>query len=131
MGGVGPLVVVEGDPASDARLGLRPGFPSVQVNTFILQRPPETLDKDVVQVSGFAIHGDFGLGSLQPVGPVEGRELTTLIRVHDLRRPKFVDRLVQCLKAEVGLQRVREAPGQNFPRDPIHDGHQVKEPGPQ
>jgi len=32
MGGVGPLVVVEGDPASDADLYLRAGLPSVQVD---------------------------------------------------------------------------------------------------
>ena len=36
-GGVGPLMVVEGDPASDAGLGLGPCFPSVQVNAFILK----------------------------------------------------------------------------------------------
>ena len=29
--GAGPLVVVEGDPASDAGLGLRAGFPGVQI----------------------------------------------------------------------------------------------------
>lgn len=42
MGGVGPLVVVEGDPAPDASLGLRSGFPSVQVDAFILLGAPET-----------------------------------------------------------------------------------------
>ena len=39
--GVGPLVIAEGDPASDAGLGLRPGFPSVQIDAFIFQGPPE------------------------------------------------------------------------------------------
>jgi hypothetical protein len=29
MGGVWPLVIVEGDPATDACLGLRPGLPAV------------------------------------------------------------------------------------------------------
>jgi len=56
MGGVGPLVVVEGDPASDTGLGLRSSLPGVQVDTLILQRPPEAFDEDVVQVSGFAVH---------------------------------------------------------------------------
>ena len=54
MGGMGPLVVVEGDPASDASPGLCPGFPSVQVDAFILQGPPKALDEDVVQIPGFA-----------------------------------------------------------------------------
>ena len=39
--GVGPQVVVEGDPASDAGLGLRSGFPGVQIDAFIFQGPPE------------------------------------------------------------------------------------------
>ena len=57
----------------------------------------------VVQISGFAVHRDFGLGPLQPVGPVEGRELRALVGIHDLGRPKFVDGLVQSLDAEVRL----------------------------
>jgi hypothetical protein len=37
MGGVRPLVVVEGDPAPDTCLDLRSGFSSVQIDAFILQ----------------------------------------------------------------------------------------------
>ena len=81
MGGVGPLVVVEGDPAADAGLRLRTALPGMQVDAFILYRPPEPFDKDVVQIAGFAIHGDFGLGPFQPVGPVERRELAALIGI--------------------------------------------------
>ena len=39
--GVGPQVVVEGDPASDTGFGLRPGFPGMQVDAFVFQGPPE------------------------------------------------------------------------------------------
>jgi len=49
MGGVGPLVVVEGDPAPDAGLGLRPGFPGIQVDAFILERPPQAFNEVKVQ----------------------------------------------------------------------------------
>ena len=130
MGGVGPQVVVEGDPASDAGLGLGSGFPGMQIDAFIFQRPPEALDEDVVQVSGFAIHRDFGLGPLQPVGPVEGCELGALIGVHDLGRAKAMDRLVQGFEAKVGLQRVGDAPGQHLAGEPVHDRDKVKEPTP-
>lgn len=106
MGGVEPLVVLEGDPALDASLGLCAGFPSAQIDAFILQRPPATFNEDVVEVSGFAVHGDLGLGPLQAVGPVEGCELATLVGIHDLGRAKLVDRFVQRLEAEVGLQGV-------------------------
>lgn len=83
MGGVGPQVVVEGDPASDARFCLRSGFPGVQIEIFILQRPPETFNEDVVEVSGFAIHRDLGLGPLQPVGLVVALPLNPRRGVQD------------------------------------------------
>ena len=37
MGGMGPLVVVECDPAADTCLGLEPSFPCVQIDALILQ----------------------------------------------------------------------------------------------
>ena len=51
MGGVGPQVVVEVDPTSDACLGLRPGLTGVQIDAFVLQGPPEALDEDVVEAA--------------------------------------------------------------------------------
>ena len=81
----------------------------------------------VVEVSGFAVHRDFGFCPLQPVGPVEGCELGALIGVHDFGRTELVDRLVQRFEAEVRLQRVGDAEGQNLAREPVHDGHQIKE----
>ena len=77
---------------------------------------------------------------LQPVGPVEGRELTALVGIHDLRRAELVDRLVQSLEAELGLKRVRYPAGQHLAGEPVHalrrlktiayrpkDGHQIEE----
>ncbi len=49
MGSVWAMVVVESDPAPDASPCLRPGFPSVQIDAFILQGPPETLDEPKVR----------------------------------------------------------------------------------
>jgi hypothetical protein len=72
MGDAGPQVVLEGDPAPDASFGLGPCFPSMLVKALILQQPAETLDEDVVQVSGFAVHGYFDLGpprSKMPAAP--------------------------------------------------------------
>jgi hypothetical protein len=127
MGSVRALVVVEGDPAPDASLGLRSCFPSVQINAFILQRPPEALDEDVVQASALAIHRDPGADALQSVCPGEGRELRPLIGVHDLGRAELVDRLVQRLDAEVGLKRVRYPPSPHLAGVPVHDGDQIEE----
>lgn len=71
MGGVGPLVVVEGDPPTDAILGLRAGLPSVQIDALILQGPPEAFDEDVVDAAPFAVHRDPAADPFQPVGPGE------------------------------------------------------------
>ena len=49
MGSVRALVVVEGDPAPDADPSLRPRFPGVQIDAFILEGPPQALDEDVVE----------------------------------------------------------------------------------
>ena len=99
-------MVVKGDPAPDAGSRLRPGFPSVQIDAFILQGAPEALDEDVVDEAPFAVHRDPGAHPFQPVRPGEGRELRPLIGVHNLGRTELVDRLVQRLDAEVGFQRV-------------------------
>ena len=126
--GMGPQVVVEGDPASDIGRGLRPGFPRIRVDIFTCQRPTQAFDKDVVQIPGLAVHRDLGLAPLQPVSPVKGRELRPMVGVHDLGRAKLVDGFVQRFEAELGLKRVRDAPGQHLAGEPVHDGHQIKEP---
>jgi hypothetical protein len=71
---------------------------------------------------------DASLGPLQPVGPVEGCELASLISVYYLGRAELVDRLVQSLEAEVRFQRVLYPPGQNFSGEPVHDGDQIQKP---
>ena len=60
MGSVGSSMVVEGDPRSDGGLCLRSCFPGVQIDAFILQRSPQTLDEDIVDAAPFAIHRDPG-----------------------------------------------------------------------
>jgi hypothetical protein len=55
MGGVRPLVVVKGDPQPDTCLGLRSGFPGVEVNAFVLQGPPKAFDEDVVEAAALAV----------------------------------------------------------------------------
>jgi hypothetical protein len=90
------LMVVKSDPAPDASSLLRPGFPSVQIDAFILQGAPEALEEDVVDAATFAIHRDPAAPPpFQPVRPGEGRELRPLVGVHDLGRAELVDSLVR------------------------------------
>ena len=45
-------MIVEAHPFPDPDLGLRSGFPSVQVDAFILQGPPQAFDEDVDPLPG-------------------------------------------------------------------------------
>lgn len=58
MGSLRSLVTVEGDPAIDCSLGLYAFFLSLQIDTFILQGPPQALDEDVVYAAPLAVHRD-------------------------------------------------------------------------
>ncbi|KPN62568.1 hypothetical protein AKJ29_10225 [Aliiroseovarius crassostreae] len=51
----------------------------------------------VVELDPSAERGDADAGSAQLVGPDKGRELRTLIGVHDLWRAEAGDSLLQCL----------------------------------
>ena len=56
MGGVSPLVSVEGDPPANAGLGLRAGLPGVQIDALMFQGPPKEFDEDVVEAALFPVH---------------------------------------------------------------------------
>jgi len=49
MGGMGPLMVVKGDPSANTGLGLRTDLPGVQIDALIFQGSPEAPDEDVVE----------------------------------------------------------------------------------
>ncbi|MPL79696.1 hypothetical protein SDC9_25580 [bioreactor metagenome] len=50
----------------------------------------------------------------------------TMLHVHDLGRSEAEAPLVQGLDAELRLQRVRAAPGQDLAGEPVHDRDQVE-----
>lgn len=54
--GVWPLSVVKSDPAVDDAFGLEAVLQFVQLDGLLLQGPPQTLDKYVVEVSPPTIH---------------------------------------------------------------------------
>jgi len=59
-------------------------------------------------------HGYTDPGPLERVGPGEGRERAALVGVHDFRPSEPADCLIERLLAELGFQRVRDAPGENL-----------------
>lgn len=102
----------------------------MQVDAPVFQGSPEPFYKNVVEEAAFSVHRDPHANPAQPVRPGEGREQRSLIGIHDLGRAEIVDGLVQRLDKELGLQRVRDAPGQNLAGVPIQDRQKVEEPAP-
>ena len=119
MGGMRPVMIVEGHPAPDAGFRLRARVPCVQVNALVLQRPPKALDEDIVDAASLAVHRDAGAGALHAVRPGKGRELAALVAVHDLGRTEAVHRLVERLDTELGLAGIGDPPSQDLAGKPV------------
>src|SRR3546814_5138570 len=79
-----------------------------QVDALVLQRAPQPLDKDVVEKAAAPIHRDAHAGLLQALRPGPGGELAALVGVEDFWATIALDRLVQRLDAEPGVQRSEE-----------------------
>ena len=128
------LGVVIGEPLADARLCFWALFKAVQVNAFILQRPPQTLDHRVVDPPTLAVHADLDLdldlGRGQHVDPRTAGELPTLVGVEDLRSAIFGDCLFYGLHTEVSIHPIGQPLSQHFAAEPVHDRHKIQEAAP-
>ena len=98
--------VVEVDEAANVRPGIARGLVGLEVDLLVFDRLPEALDQDVIAPAPLAVHADCDLVRLQELDEFRARELAALIGVDDLGLAIPRDRLLQCLDAEVGLQRV-------------------------
>ena len=107
-------------------LGLEPVDQLVKLDRFVLQRPPQPLDEDVVQAPPAAVHRALRARRQHPLGERRARKLRPLIGVEDLRRAR-PKRCFQRLDAEAGVHRVRQPPGQHVAAGPVHDRDQVQE----
>ncbi len=83
--GMGPLGVVEVEPATDDPFGLEAIGQLVQVDCLILERAPEAFDEDVVHAPAPAVHGDRDTRVFEDTGEAEAGELAALVGVGDLR----------------------------------------------
>lgn len=108
---MGPLGVVERYPILDHAPGLEAIIDLFEIDRFLLQAPPQSLNEDVVEVSASTIHrvahARFGQGG----SPSRSAELAALTRVHGLGLAVFGDGLVQRFDAEIGMHRIRQPLG--------------------
>lgn len=72
----------------------------VQINVLILHAAPEPLDKNIVQRPASAVHADLDALRLQTIREVDTRELTSLVRIENLRSAREPNCLIQGFQAE-------------------------------
>jgi hypothetical protein len=84
---VQPALVVEAQPLADADARLETVGIGLQVNLFVFQAAPQSLDKDIVQPASAAVHADPDPGGFQRVGERRAGELRALVGIEDLRPP--------------------------------------------
>ena len=125
---MGTLLVKEAEVGLKPCLQISNAVVGVQVNMLVLHRAPESLDKDVVHPSSFAIHADCNVVRLQDAGELFAGELAPLIGVEDLRPAVGCNGLFKRLGAKVCGHGVRQPPRQNLTRGTVHHRHQIGKP---
>ena len=83
-GRMGSLPIVMSHPIPNKNLGLSAIFKIIEVNTFVFQRTPESLNKHVIHPTPLAIHGDFDLIIFKNIGKLKARKLTSLVCIKDV-----------------------------------------------
>src|SRR5213595_3498397 len=102
-----PCPVVVADPRADAGLGFASGLESIEIDTFVFERPPQPFDEDIVHPAALAVNRDANAIVLQHTGEGKARELRALIGVEYLRYAVAGDGLFQRRDTEVGIHRIR------------------------
>ena len=80
------LAIVKVQPAADATARVRDRRIGLDVDVLLFQAAPQTLDKDVVEVTAFAIHADADATRGQHAGECGTGELHALIGVEIVGR---------------------------------------------
>ena len=104
-------IVVKVEPGADHALCIASIGQFVQVHRLVLQRPPQPLDEDVVEIAAAAVHGAACASRAYPVGERVAGKLGTLVRVEYLRGAGMQRRL-ERVDAENAVHRVRQPPRQ-------------------
>ena len=98
-------IVVKVEPGVDHALCIASIGQFVQVHRLVLQRPPQPLDEDVVEIAAAAVHGAACASRAYPVGERDAGKLGTLVRVEYLRGAGMQRRL-ERVDAENAVHRV-------------------------
>src|SRR5947209_13127929 len=78
-------LVVESDPFADTGFGLAAVAVALEIDVFVLERPPQPLDEHVVDPAAAPVHRDLYAGLSERASEGGAGELAALIGVEDLR----------------------------------------------
>lgn len=109
------LTVVEVEVLAQAGDRLGHALIVIQVDLFVFDTAPQSLDEDVVQCASASIQADGNLPIFEHAGEGLARELHTLIRIEDFWRRLFQS-LIEGTGTKIGVQRDRDFPRQNIAR---------------
>jgi len=98
----------------------RPVF--MKIDLFILDCPPQPLNKDIIINPATTIHADLYLTVLKKTCKFLAAKLHSLIGVEDLRSGG-PEGFPKSLRTKPGIQRVRELPRENITAIPVHYHH--------
>jgi hypothetical protein len=100
----------------------------MQVEVVVFDGPPQPFNEDVVLASAASVHADSDPMVLEDLCESVAGKLGSLIRVEDLRFAVELHSLLEGLIAEIRVQGVGDAPGEDLAAVPIHDRHQIHKP---
>jgi hypothetical protein len=120
-----PLVIVEVEVTLQCREQFQTGGEIAGIDQLVLERAPQTFDKNIVQRTAAAIHADRDSALLERSQEIGRGELRALIGVPNFGLAK-AEGGVERRQAEAGFHRVGKFPTEYEAAEPIHDGHQVE-----
>src|SRR6266511_4199646 len=100
-----PTIIVEVEIAADPTPRLFRIGVVMEINFFVLERPPETFGQNVIQRPPFAVHADPHSDLLQSLGVERRSEVRALIAVPD-PTPSNTQAALDALHDEGHLQRL-------------------------
>ena len=120
-----PLLVVSSEEVRETPYRLPDVGVVLEVGLFILDSPPESFDKDIIEDPSFAVHTDGNVSILENIGKDFARKLRSLVGIENVRGTDSKG-LFQGLHAEGSVEGKRYLPGNDIAAVPVHDGGQVK-----
>ena len=102
---MGPFIVVEVEVLAKAASGLSAVLIGFQIYLFVLHRPPQPLDEQIVVVASFTIHADSDPMLLQEPRESFSGKLGAPVGVEYLWLP-LPERVFEGLDAETGIEGV-------------------------